>query len=477
MIDLPVILAFAKKQEARCRSAMWGQLVGSLGTFDLQLPVTRIGRVNAKADIVIPKAWISGLQCIIELHDDKTAWLKDMSTNGVYINGTIVGKSVEREIHENDEISFTKPQLNTPNIEPTFFHFRFVHQESFTTPTKGKRSVPTPEPKTVIDSAKKLCVSSTSQRDELVSGAEAMQKANQELRQRLVDAGNRESDLRAQLQSMLATVQEKQEENDKLREDITKTREKALEANHQRQEYEALEEKYKQLDAKCIEIDMNLTKEVELHKQCQAELEATQRNIGHQNHVVTLLKEELEESLSKTAQATQKVRQLEAENQKLQHQLDSVNRASDHEQESTRGAKEEVLVMKARFATAREAFHQMYTHMLALGEQIEVQQAVADEEDDGSQETQCVLTERYAKVTKDEEDSPVKDADLEDEDAQNTTALTEPTTLQVDETMASSPTVYIAETNKRWLQLKEDTSVASVDDCGGIFEESQDQRH
>ncbi|RHY03391.1 hypothetical protein DYB37_005139 [Aphanomyces astaci] len=110
---------------------MWGQLVGSVGTFDLRLPVCRIGRISAKADIVIQKPWISALQCTIALRGgegigDKSVWLTDMSSNGVYVNGDMVGKSFERQIFENDEIYFTKPSLHTPNVEPTFFRFRFA---------------------------------------------------------------------------------------------------------------------------------------------------------------------------------------------------------------------------------------------------------------------------------------------------------------------------------------------------------------
>ncbi|RHY25346.1 hypothetical protein DYB32_009935 [Aphanomyces invadans] len=455
---------------------MWGQLVGPIGTYDLRLPLCRIGRISAKADIVIPKPWISALQCTIELrrtgNNDQTVWLKDMSSNGVYVNGDIVGKSIERQIFDNDEIYFTKPSLHTPNVEPTFFRFHFANQPHSinVTPVKaGKRSVPTPDSKSSSGSAKKLCVASSSsaQRDELVVGTESMLKANQELRQRLFEAGNREIELKEQLQEMLANVQRREHEIDELREEVTKARAKSVEEEHLRLEHEALEAKYKQAEAKCVEIDLGWLKDKELLKQCQEELASALRSTLSLNNVVDVLKTELEDALSKTTAATQKVRQLEIDNQKLGHQLDLVHRTSDHEQEHN-----------------REAFRHMQECMAALGNQIEVVHD-AQVDDDEAAETQCVLTERFSRV--DDSDDDKEKEDDECTHAQEVggkladTTIAETTTLHVED-QASPPAsstsshLVVTESKQRWLQLKKDSPVASVDDCG-LFDESQDVRH
>ncbi|KAF0699389.1 Aste57867_10050 [Aphanomyces stellatus] len=373
----------------------------------------------------------------------------------------MVGNSIERQVFENDVISFTKPDSK---VEPTFFEFKFASHEQLTTPVKAKRPSQTPEPKSVIDSAKKLCVSSSMQRDELISGTEAMQRANQELRQRLIEAGKRESDLKEELQVMLITLQEKKQENDSLQEEISKARAKALEDEHRQQEFDALEVKHKLLESRCVEVEKSWLQEKEQHKQAQDELEAAQRRALKAESLVEVHKTNLEELQTKFGANSQKTRQLEVEKQKLLHQLDSVHRTSDNEQESNRGAKEEVLVMKARFATAREAFHQMQACMMTLGEQIDIRQ-VEEEDDVEEEETQCVLTERFSKHETSREEEKEED-----------TAFTEPTTLNVDENHGapSSPTFVVAP-NKRWL-LKNDSPDASVDDTGGIFE-SQDVRN
>ncbi|ETV82734.1 hypothetical protein, variant [Aphanomyces astaci] len=395
-------------------------------------------------------------------------------------------------------------------------------QSIHVTPRKAKRSAPpTPDSK---GSAKKVCVaassSSTAQRDELVVGTESMLKANQELRQRLVDAGNRERDLMAQLQDMLTTVQLREQEMDKLRDDVAKARARAVEDDHLRVEYTALESKHKQAEAKCVDVEMCWAKDKEVLKQCQDELAATLRSTLSLNHVVDVLKEELQEAQAKASSATQRVRQLESDHQKLAHQLDLVHRTSDHEHETSRGAKEEVLVMKARFASARNAFRHMQTCMAALGEQIDVVPALldyddeatrGDEEDDGDEETQCVLTERFARAEGEQEGEGQQQMDDQhasprsDDDDDATKQLvdtTEPATLYVKEdkeveekdegavrlptnnvpakddasTSSSTSSTSGAETSHRWLQLKKDSPVASVDDCG-LFDESQDVRH
>ncbi|RQM19784.1 hypothetical protein B5M09_001137 [Aphanomyces astaci] len=297
-------------------------------------------------------------------------------------------------------------------------------QSIHVTPRKAKRSAPpTPDSK---GSAKKVCVaassSSTAQRDELVVGTESMLKANQELRQRLVDAGNRERDLMAQLQDMLTTVQLREQEMDKLRDDVAKARARAVEDDHLRVEYTALESKHKQAEAKCVDVEMCWAKDKEVLKQCQDELAATLRSTLSLNHVVDVLKEELQEAQAKASSATQ--------------------RAS---------AKEEVLVMKARFASARNAFRHMQTCMAALGEQIDVVPALldyddeatrGDEEDDGDEETQCVLTERFARAEGEQEGEGQQQMDDQhasprsDDDDDATKQLvdtTEPATLYVKE--------------------------------------------
>ncbi|RHY88686.1 hypothetical protein DYB35_008461 [Aphanomyces astaci] len=327
-------------------------------------------------------------------------------------------------------------------------------QSIHVTPRKAKRSAPpTPDSK---GSAKKVCVaassSSMAQRDELVVGTESMLKANQELRQRLVDAGNRERDLMAQLQDMLTTVQLREQEMDKLRDDVAKARARAVEDDHLRVEYTALESKHKQAEAKCVDVEMSWAKDKEVLKQCQDELAATLRSTLSLNHVVDVLKEELQEAQAKASSATQRasyrpVRQLESDHQKLAHQLDMVHRTSDHEHETS--AKEEVLVMKARFASARNAFRHLQTCMAALGEQIDIVPELVHyhheathgdgDEEDGDEETQCVLTERFARAEgegrqMDQHASPRRSGDDDDDDAtKQLVDTTEPATLYVKE--------------------------------------------
>ncbi|RHZ39955.1 hypothetical protein DYB26_006171 [Aphanomyces astaci] len=327
-------------------------------------------------------------------------------------------------------------------------------QSIHVTPRKAKRSAPpTPDSK---GSAKKVCVaassSSTAQRDELVVGTESMLKANQELRQRLVDAGNRERDLMAQLQDMLTTVQLREQEMDKLRDDVAKARARAVEDDHLRVEYTALESKHKQAEAKCVDVEMCWAKDKEVLKQCQDELAATLRSTLSLNHVVDVLKEELQEAQAKASSATQRasyrpVRQLESDHQKLAHQLDMVHRTSDHEHETS--AKEEVLVMKARFASARNAFRHMQTCMVALGEQIDIVPALLDyddeathgDEEDGDEETQCVLAERFARAEGEEEvegrqqmdDQHASPRSDDDDATKQLVDTTEPATLYVKE--------------------------------------------
>ncbi|OQR91043.1 hypothetical protein ACHHYP_20197 [Achlya hypogyna] len=504
---------------------MWGQLVGVSGVLDLVLPMSRVGRLAKKADVVFNRPYISGVHCTMELRDGSTVWLMDLSTNGVYVNGNVVGRNNAVQIVENDEISFTKPGVKSPGVEPAIFTFHFATGHEPRTPThrptpKRPRSpYSTPEPQhAVINSAKKLCVSSTTQRDELISGTEAMQKANQELRQRLVDQGKRENELKERIQTMLVAINDKQSEFEKLSDEHTKLKGHVLQQDHRVQDLVA------EVDAFKAQEEVWKTKEAEwaaqkdVHAATAAELATAQRQAQNAQSINKILEDQVNDSTVKITQTTQQVRDLEIENHQLKMQLDALQMKRDQVDEDTRrGVQEQVLVMKARFATAREAFHQMQKAMALLGEQIQVpgvsqdtRNAEEDDEDDG--ETQCMdvkpkpasLPEASvtAEKSEDEEERDDENFDAEDgtkpftypvarsdsdvdgsnEKEEEDEAHPEPKFLSPDETHvmdittdspreAAAPPVFV-EPKKRWLQLN--TMDDSHNDSEtGLFDETQ----
>ncbi|KDO22514.1 hypothetical protein SPRG_11698 [Saprolegnia parasitica CBS 223.65] len=400
---------------------MWGRLVGATGTLDLVLPRSRLGRLAKKADVVINKPFISGLHCTFERLDaggETSVWLVDHSTNGVFVNGSVVGHSNRVAINDQDEISFTKPGVKSPGIEPLFFRFCLTYtipmqslEAHNSLPRKSEPSTPThrvgqkrprspfstPEPRAVIDSAKKLCVSSTTQRDELISGTEAMQKANQDLRQRLVEHGNRENELKEKIQTMLVTINEKDSTIEKMDEEHAKLRAQVMQQDHTIQDLTAHLDAYKSLEEGWKTKEVEWAQQKELHLTTAADLSAAQRQLQHAQSVISVLEAQAAETSTKMAEATQQVRDLEVANHQLQMQLDAVQmKREQHEEDSRRSVQESVLVMKARLATAREAFHQMQHYMGVLATQIQIPSlseaqdtdAAVDDEDDG--ETQCM---------------------------------------------------------------------------------------
>ncbi|EQC35540.1 hypothetical protein SDRG_06831 [Saprolegnia diclina VS20] len=385
---------------------MWGQLVGASGTLDLVLPRSRLGRLAKKADVVISKPFISGLHCTFERLDaggETSVWLVDHSTNGVFVNGSVVGHSNRVAINDQDEISFTKPGIKSPGIEPLFFRFCLTNTEPSTPTHRGGQKRPrspfsTPEPRAVIDSAKKLCVSSTTQRDELISGTEAMQKANQELRQRLVEHGNRENELKEKIQTMLVTINEKESTIEKMDEEQAKLRAQVMQQDHTVLDLTARVDAYKSLEEGWKAKEAEWVQQKELHLTTAADLSAAQRQLQHAQSVISVLESQAAETSTKMAEATQQVRDLEVENHQLQMQRDAVQmKREQHEEDSRRSDQESVLVMKARLATAREAFHQMQHYMGVLADQIQIPSAsearhtdaaIDDDDDDG--ETQCM---------------------------------------------------------------------------------------
>ncbi|OQS05432.1 hypothetical protein THRCLA_02435 [Thraustotheca clavata] len=496
---------------------MWGQLIGPTGVLDLVLPRSRIGRLAKKADVVINKPYISGVHCTIELCEDNSVQLTDLSTNGVYVNGNVVGRSVPMRIVEDDEISFTKPGVKSPGVEPTFFRFHFVNGNEPQTPShrlnKRPRSPFTTPDQTVINSAKKLCVSSTTQRDELISGTEAMQRANQELRQRIVDLGNQENELKEKVQSMLVVINDKQTEHEKTNDELMKLRAHTMQQDHKVEELTANTELFKQQEEEWKAKEAEWIKQKESHTATSAELAALQRQAENTQNIVKLLEQQLEENSTKLNQATQQVRDLEVENHKLKMQLDTFQMKHDRVQEDTRrGTQEEMLVMKARFATAREAFLQMEHFMSLLGEQIQIPAAktysakrellARDFEEDEDDETQCmdrskvVSTLEYTDESDsgkveylDEETKPItpppsnQDFDNSSDDEQeakqsSSDSVISPEQVQLIDTTTNSPETtdvvkpLIIETKKRWLQLNSNDD--SHNDSGtGLFDETQ----
>ncbi|KAK0213372.1 kinase-like domain-containing protein [Desarmillaria ectypa] len=80
----------------------------------------RIGRHPQANDFVLPGQRISNQHCEI-LWEDKSVVLEDMSSNGTWINGELVGKGKRKLLHDGDQIAFgTAMPRNSEDYRFTF---------------------------------------------------------------------------------------------------------------------------------------------------------------------------------------------------------------------------------------------------------------------------------------------------------------------------------------------------------------------
>ncbi|KAJ3448957.1 ovarian-specific serine/threonine-protein kinase lok-related [Anaeramoeba flamelloides] len=113
----------------------WGKLISlTNGIDDLELirPRYRVGRGNICA-ISINDEKISKFHCELSIFRDRknktkegeiktSMWIKDTSTNGVYVNSQPVGKNQKRELFHFDEITLIQPKVNGS----AFPKYRFI---------------------------------------------------------------------------------------------------------------------------------------------------------------------------------------------------------------------------------------------------------------------------------------------------------------------------------------------------------------
>ncbi|KAJ6253576.1 serine/threonine-protein kinase fhke-related [Anaeramoeba flamelloides] len=113
----------------------WGKLISlTNGIDDLELirPRYRVGRGNICA-ISINDEKISKFHCELSIFRDRknktkegeiktSMWIKDTSTNGVFVNSQPVGKNQKRELFHFDEITFIQPKVNGS----AFPKYRFI---------------------------------------------------------------------------------------------------------------------------------------------------------------------------------------------------------------------------------------------------------------------------------------------------------------------------------------------------------------
>ena len=102
-------------------------------TYDIKRIGVRVsvGRKEGN-DIVLTDIVVSGLHCYITVTSTNTAVIEDQSTNGTYVNGVKIGKSMQLAVKEGDILTLGKPNATGAQSGSISFKVTFDGKESDT---------------------------------------------------------------------------------------------------------------------------------------------------------------------------------------------------------------------------------------------------------------------------------------------------------------------------------------------------------
>lgn len=170
---------------------------------------------SGKPQYTIPKPYISATHLIIKRSSDGKVFLRDVSTNGTFVNGHVVGRDIEKQIHDNDMISF-----RLKGAEKVIYKFSVVLDSSNNAVNEDKEEY-------------SMSASCDGEGDVLTRQIAALQKENCLQEQRYVLSLAREEKsrqenalLKVEQQNLKSTILTQKTDNDELKNQI-----RDLEAN------------------------------------------------------------------------------------------------------------------------------------------------------------------------------------------------------------------------------------------------------
>ncbi|CAD2217702.1 FHA domain containing protein, putative [Angomonas deanei] len=113
------------KDEESCRTPLWGLLVGEEGSHRFYESRMILGKSRHRCNIRLTDERISNVHCIIYLKNNNNTvidrhtidrmpvFIKDLSTNGTYVNDVLIGKGNERELRPQDRVGIVKISYET----------------------------------------------------------------------------------------------------------------------------------------------------------------------------------------------------------------------------------------------------------------------------------------------------------------------------------------------------------------------------
>jgi serine/threonine protein kinase len=76
---------------------------------------------NEKCNCVLRYPAISGVHCRLSIDPEGNVWLKDLSTNGTYVNGVNIGKNNKHQLRHGDHVSLLPPKGRAGFVEFTYY--------------------------------------------------------------------------------------------------------------------------------------------------------------------------------------------------------------------------------------------------------------------------------------------------------------------------------------------------------------------
>ncbi|GLE00355.1 hypothetical protein PINS_up009112 [Pythium insidiosum] len=385
--------------------------------------VNRIGRNPARCNILLDMLFVSGIHCVVTLkgkneRGDPIVMLEDMSRNGIYLNEELVGKGNSATLTPNITIHFTRPGLQAKAVPPTVYKFEILKTgltaendrlradsdrlastgsrpssvSGASSTTASNASVAATQaaaraPKrghdeleieiertrnlsssvgnrTPPSAAKRRRTGDTARSDDdLLETTAQIQKANQALRLKLKESGEREAKLKQALSeverdhaSQLQKLDILEETNKSLEEELAHQKmmvaERDEELTRVRQSAESVEAELKdlrrQLDAAHAQISARMTEIVDLKEERQ-KIDAD----------VASMTRHYEAAQAKLRSTEDQVRSLINEKKKLELAVDSVQTRNEQAEEGKRGVHEENIVLKTRLTSAQHVLREM----------------------------------------------------------------------------------------------------------------------